>query len=149
MLKPFLDLFAAKSAAQLKKTMNNEIENLIKTLKDKTTAHLIECKVPLESYWRYLNLCECVLHNGKLYFPNFHDPYENSDKEGEIQSYSHPTNTSLVKYLKEIELPRPLAAKDDCVLCACLCSNFSFYYGDYELIVVCNNCGNEWSAYSG
>jgi len=36
------------------------------------------------------------------------------------------------------------------VVCRCGKSNmFSSYYGSYEIILKCNNCDNEFSAYSG
>lgn len=129
--------------------MNDKVKNLIKILKDKITEDFKGYNTTAESREAYLKCCECVLRGGKLYFPDFHNKYDRPDKEGELKSYRPLSNLSIAEYLKEIELPYPVATAGDYILCRCLSSNFSFYYGNYELNVVCNNCGNEWSAYSG
>src|SRR6478736_8416432 len=97
---------------------------------------------------RYLSMLECVVFEDKIYFPEFE--YESVNKEPYnliLEHYGAPSYCPVSLILKEIELPYPVADKQDKVICRCLCDKFHFSYGSYELYVKCSFCGNEWSAY--
>ena len=62
-----------------------------------------------------------------------------------------PTKKSNLELKKEIEMEFDvLFTYESIVVCRCgEMKSFSAKYGSYELILMCNKCGNEFTGYSG
>jgi hypothetical protein len=77
---------------------------------------------------------------------------ENKNKIKSYGSYYDLFLNNKLELLNKIEQKFNLTfANDDCdIICRCGASNqFSAYVPGYELVLKCNNCGYEFTAYSG
>lgn len=83
--------------------------------------------------------------NGLLYMANYNDDFK------KLLYYSEYTIIEKsYKDMIERKFNVTFARKKDDIICKCGESKcFSAYYGDYEIFLKCNKCGNKFSAYQG
>lgn len=88
--------------------------------------------------------------DGLLYMASY--GYENKNKIECFTHYSLLWGKDEIHIKKEIEEKFKVKfSKEECdLICKCgKSNNFSAYYGEYEILLRCNSCNNEFSAYSG
>ena len=97
---------------------------------------------PNKNYKVYVNDC------GMAYMANYF--YEDKNRISHYTDYSLYGITPEMMRQTEEKFKIAFAAPDDRIVCRCGEKySFSAFYGSYELILKCEKCLNQFSAYSG
>ena len=117
------------------------------------TEYIWELRFGFESPFKFLpketkHYKAYVSNCGLIYMANYF--FENENK---ISHYSYYSLCGITEEMMEKVTNKfkvTFAAKDDRIICRCgKNKSFSAFYGGYELILKCEVCLNEFTAYSG